>query len=156
MTPKILKNLFIEKAGILEQLSEIQKIQLLSIYSTPDYLRQVPELVDLLNWANKLEKRVGEPRYDVCCQGNLDSSINLKIYNVSLNGIGCEIDSHLNRFATYNLKIAIAPLEVIELQAKPIWIGGHGKVGFKILQAPNKWQEYINSFENFEAPLVAA
>ncbi|MCB0384722.1 MAG: hypothetical protein KDD43_04955 [Bdellovibrionales bacterium] len=149
MTPELMKHLFVERARALDGLTEEQKRTLISHYSTKAYLDEIPQVQQLTKDIQLNLRRPADPRIEVRCHGLIaipfsnDQGYPLTVTDVSNSGLAAKCGFTLEINKVYRVKVAVAPLEVIELTVRLRWQNLRGGLGLEIIRHSSAWSDFI-------------
>ena len=161
MTPELMRGLFIERANALADLTLEQARTVFAHYCTDSYVCQVPEVKNLANGMSPSDIRAVDPRFEVRCEGSISEPFTkgkempLLVTDVSNQGLGARVTAALKPDKIYCLKVAVAPLLVVELVVKVKWQNQGGRLGLQIIRCNPQWEEFIQGFCHSRADEVA-
>ncbi len=150
MSPEHLDHFFNQKTQVLSQLSDFEKLVLFQLYDSPDYRKHLPKLPEIPVIGNLRKAK----RFEVECLGRILMQehqlppIAMTVKNVAENGFGAVVERGLRQQQTYNVQVAIGHFDVFNLRAQAVRSGSGGFYGFKILDAPAGWKEFIDKLNS--------
>ena len=152
ITPEILKNLFVKKTKLFQNLSWIQKRLLLSHYGHPSFIDAVPELRQIAEEFNVLETQIYRRRFAVRCiaQANLpfaDEALRMDVFDVSSGGLLVKSSGALEEGRVYQLKVVVSEFSISTMTAKVVWQDRSGSYGLQVIRASKEWDQFIQHLD---------
>lgn len=150
MTPQLLDHFFNQKTQVFSEMSDFEKHIVHQLYDSRDYKQYLPPITQ-----SKIMGQIRRSkRFEVECPGRIImkdyemSPIAMTLKNVATDSFGAVVDRGLRQNQTYTIQVAMGQFEVFNLKARPIRKGEGGYYGFKIIDEPAEWKEFISKLNS--------
>lgn len=150
MTPELLDHFFNQQTQTFSQFSDFERQVIHQLYDSAEYRKYLPQPPT----SDALRVIRNAKRFDVECAGRIllqeygKPPISMTVKNVAENSFGAIVERGLRQNQVYNVQIATGNFEVFSFRARPVRTGSNGYYGFKILDQPEAWTNFISTLNS--------